>query len=46
MELKVLLEEFLPHHPYFGVLSVPSSLRHNFVHAVKSLSIRLGPHGA
>lgn len=42
MELRVFLEEFLPRYPRYEVLSEPSILRHNFVHAIKSLQISLG----
>ena len=43
MELRVFLEEFLPRYPGYEVTSEPSILRHNFVHAIKSLHIELGP---
>jgi cytochrome P450 len=43
MELRVFLEEFLPRFPAYEVASQPSILRHNFVHAIKSLNVHLGP---
>jgi cytochrome P450 len=46
MELRVFLEEFLPRYPDYEVTSEPSILRHNFVHAIKSLTVDLGKPAA
>jgi cytochrome P450 len=40
-ELRIFLEEFLPHYPDYVVVSRPDYLRHNFVHAIKSMNIKL-----
>jgi len=41
MELRIFLEEFLPIYPNYEITSEPRYLRHNFVHAIKSMDLRL-----
>jgi len=41
MELRIFLEEFLPLYPAYEITSEPKYLRHNFVHAIKTMGLRL-----
>jgi cytochrome P450 len=41
VELRIFLEEFLPRYPNYEITDEPRYLRHNFVHAIKSMPARL-----